>query len=232
MRIADGGRGLRLLDAGCGTGASTAALLEAAPHAEIVAIDASAGMLAEARTKSWPDTVEFVHSPRRGDRRRRGARPVRRHPGRLLLRNLADPDAQLRRFRELLRPGGTLAVHEYFGARFPCGQGDLECGGAGGSSSRRAGGRTHDSTPVPSPVAQREHLRRRQGLPAPARRSGFTGVHSETHARLAARDIVHHVLGGRTAMIDPRRVSHPAPAGAAACQRPAQHPARGGRRRR
>ena len=35
MRIPDGGRGLRLLDAGCGTGASTAALLEAAQHAQI-----------------------------------------------------------------------------------------------------------------------------------------------------------------------------------------------------
>ena len=41
----DDGRGLRLLDAGCGTGASTAALLAAAPEAEIVAVDASAGML-------------------------------------------------------------------------------------------------------------------------------------------------------------------------------------------
>jgi ubiquinone/menaquinone biosynthesis C-methylase UbiE len=40
LRIPNGGRGLRLLDAGCGTGASTAALLEAAPHAEIVAVDA------------------------------------------------------------------------------------------------------------------------------------------------------------------------------------------------
>jgi ubiquinone/menaquinone biosynthesis C-methylase UbiE len=30
-----------------------------------------------------------------------------------LLRNVADPDRQLRVFRELLRPGGTLAVHEY-----------------------------------------------------------------------------------------------------------------------
>ena len=42
MRLPGDGRGLRLLDAGCGTGASTAALLTAAPHAEIVAIDASA----------------------------------------------------------------------------------------------------------------------------------------------------------------------------------------------
>jgi ubiquinone/menaquinone biosynthesis C-methylase UbiE len=37
----DGGRGLRLLDLGCGTGASTAALLEVAPEAEIIAVDAS-----------------------------------------------------------------------------------------------------------------------------------------------------------------------------------------------
>ena len=48
MRIPNRGRGLRLLDAGCGTGASTVALLAAAPEAEIVAVDASAGMLAEA----------------------------------------------------------------------------------------------------------------------------------------------------------------------------------------
>jgi ubiquinone/menaquinone biosynthesis C-methylase UbiE len=30
-----------------------------------------------------------------------------------LLRNLTDPDAQLQAFRMLLRPGATLAVHEY-----------------------------------------------------------------------------------------------------------------------
>ena len=52
MRIPDGGRGLRLLDAGCGTGASTAALLAAAPEADIVAVDASAGMLSQATAKS------------------------------------------------------------------------------------------------------------------------------------------------------------------------------------
>jgi ubiquinone/menaquinone biosynthesis C-methylase UbiE len=62
MRLANGGKGLRLLDAGCGTGASTAALLSVAPDAEIVAVDASAGMLAEAAAKRWPETVRFVHS--------------------------------------------------------------------------------------------------------------------------------------------------------------------------
>ena len=66
MRIPGGGRGMRLLDAGCGTGASTAALLQAAPHAEIVAVDASAGMLEQAASKSWPATVRFVHTPIEG----------------------------------------------------------------------------------------------------------------------------------------------------------------------
>ena len=50
MRLGNGGKGLRLLDAGCGTGASTAALLSVAPQAEIVAVDASSGMLDEAGT--------------------------------------------------------------------------------------------------------------------------------------------------------------------------------------
>ena len=66
MRLPGGGRGLRLLDAGCGTGASTAALLEAAPHAEIIAVDASAGMLAQAEGKAWPGSVRFVHTPIEG----------------------------------------------------------------------------------------------------------------------------------------------------------------------
>ena len=104
MRIPDGGRGLRLLDAGCGTGASTAALLQAAPYAEIIAVDASAGMLEQAAAKSWPDSVRFVHTRSR-HWATPGARPVDGILAAYLLRNLADPDAQLRRFRELLRPG-------------------------------------------------------------------------------------------------------------------------------
>ena len=61
MGLPEGGRGARLLDAGCGTGASTAALLAAAPEAEIVAVDASGEMLTAARTKVWPSSVRFVH---------------------------------------------------------------------------------------------------------------------------------------------------------------------------
>ncbi|VEG43379.1 methylase involved in ubiquinone/menaquinone biosynthesis [Mycolicibacterium flavescens] len=113
MRLPDDGRGLRLLDAGCGTGASTAALLSVAPHAEIVGVDGSEGMLAEARAKQWPDSVRFVHS-RIEDLAAAGVSgPFDGIFAAYLIRNLPDPDAQLREFRTLLRPGATLAVHEY-----------------------------------------------------------------------------------------------------------------------
>jgi ubiquinone/menaquinone biosynthesis C-methylase UbiE len=113
MRIPDEGRGLRLLDAGCGTGASTAALLAAAPNAEIVAVDASARMLDAARAKRWPPSVRFEHG-RIEDLAGLGIDgPFDAILAAYLVRNLADPDSQLRRFRALLRPGATLAVHEY-----------------------------------------------------------------------------------------------------------------------
>jgi ubiquinone/menaquinone biosynthesis C-methylase UbiE len=113
MRIPNRGRGLRLLDAGCGTGASTAALLAAAPDAQIVAIDASKRMLDEARAKRWPSSVRFEHT-RVEDLAEVGIEgPFDGILAAYLVRNLDDPDAQLRRFRALLRPGATLAVHEY-----------------------------------------------------------------------------------------------------------------------
>ncbi|MHA7651390.1 class I SAM-dependent methyltransferase [Mycobacterium sp. ML4] len=113
MGLPDNGRGLRLLDAGCGTGASTAALLAEAPEAEIVAVDASRGMLAAARAKPWPPSVRFVHTPieELGEHGITG--PFDGILAAYLLRNLADPDRQLQAFRDLLRPGGRLAVHEY-----------------------------------------------------------------------------------------------------------------------
>ena len=113
MKIPGSGRGLRLLDAGCGTGASTAALLEAAPEAEIIAVDASEGMLEAARAKTWPDTVSFFHG-RIEDLADLGIDgPFDGILAAYLVRNLPDPAAQLHRFYELLRPGATLAVHEY-----------------------------------------------------------------------------------------------------------------------
>lgn len=108
------GDGLHLLDAGCGTGASTAALLATAPRARITAVDASSEMLAHARRKPWPKTVRFVRA------RIEELAGTEEHSGPFdgilaayLIRNLDDPDAQLRAFRGMLRPGGRLAVHEY-----------------------------------------------------------------------------------------------------------------------
>jgi ubiquinone/menaquinone biosynthesis C-methylase UbiE len=113
MRLPGRGRGRRLLDAGCGTGASTAALLAVAPEAEIVAVDAARGMLDAARQKEWPPSVRFVHARVEELDRHGVTGPFDGILAAYLLRNLADPAGQLRAFRSLLRPGGTLAVHEY-----------------------------------------------------------------------------------------------------------------------
>ncbi|MCP3804778.1 class I SAM-dependent methyltransferase [Allokutzneria sp. A3M-2-11 16] len=110
MGIPARGRGQRLLDLGCGTGASTAALLRAAPEAEIVAVDGSAGMLARAKEKDWPPTVSFVHS-RVEDLKIDGS-----FDGifaAYLVRNLPDIDGGLRTIRKLLRPGAPFVAHEY-----------------------------------------------------------------------------------------------------------------------
>ncbi|OBH03297.1 MULTISPECIES: trans-aconitate 2-methyltransferase [unclassified Mycobacterium] len=113
MRLPGRGRGLRLLDAGCGTGASTAALLAAAPEAQIVAVDAADGMLDAARAKAWPPSVRFVHARVEELDECGVTGPFDGILAAYLVRNLADPDRQLRAFRALLRPGGTLALHEY-----------------------------------------------------------------------------------------------------------------------
>ncbi|MCM2580526.1 class I SAM-dependent methyltransferase [Streptomyces meridianus] len=108
-----GGAGLRLLDAGCGTGSSTAALLSVAPAASITAIDASAGMLRQAAAKPWPEGVTFVHSPVEELAAAGVHGPFDAVFCAYLLRNVADPDAVLRSLRQLLVPGGVLAVHDY-----------------------------------------------------------------------------------------------------------------------
>lgn len=193
MRIPGGGRGLRLLDAGCGTGASTAALLQAAPHAEIVAVDASAGMLAQAEAKAWPSSVRFVHTPIEGLAEAGVDGPFDGILAAYLMRNLADPDAQLRRFRELLAPGATLAVHEYSVRDSAPARAiwNAVCWGVIIPLGRR---QTGDSTLY-------RHLWRSvntfDGAAAFQRRmvaAGFTGVHSETMSGWQ-RNIVHTFLG-------------------------------------
>ncbi|MEC3982486.1 class I SAM-dependent methyltransferase [Amycolatopsis sp. H20-H5] len=113
LELPSGGAGLHLLDAGCGTGASTASLLAVAPHARITAIDASGAMLEQARRKNWPDTVKFVHTRVEDLDTANVHGPFDGILAAYLLRNLTDPDGVLRALRALLSPRGRIAVHEY-----------------------------------------------------------------------------------------------------------------------
>jgi ubiquinone/menaquinone biosynthesis C-methylase UbiE len=113
MQLPGDGAGLHLLDLGCGTGASTLALLAAAPKARITAVDGSAGMLAKARQADWPAQVSFVHA-RAEELTDAGVHgPFDGIFAAYLVRNLPDPDPVLVKLSELLVPGAPLAVHDY-----------------------------------------------------------------------------------------------------------------------
>lgn len=114
------GRGPLLWDLGCGSGLSTRALLAAVPGTRVIGLDASAGMLAEARAKTWPDGVRFVEGDAGAlaDQATCPAVLTEDPDGVLaayLFRNLPPElrDPTLRALRERLRPGGRLVVHEY-----------------------------------------------------------------------------------------------------------------------
>ncbi|MGW8887562.1 class I SAM-dependent methyltransferase [Streptomyces sp. NPDC055749] len=113
LALPNAGAGLRVLDLGCGTGASTAALLRAAPQAEITAIDASAGMLEQARSKRWPPNVRFLHLPVEELAAAGVGNRFDAVFAAYLFRNVSDPDAILDSVLGLLTPGGRLAIHEY-----------------------------------------------------------------------------------------------------------------------
>lgn len=104
-----------IVDLGCGSGASTRALLDAfGAGVRIIGVDASPGMLAEARAKQWPASVTFQQG-------RAGALgdvldgPVDGVLACYLFRNVpADArDAALRDTHDHLAPGGALVAQDY-----------------------------------------------------------------------------------------------------------------------
>jgi ubiquinone/menaquinone biosynthesis C-methylase UbiE len=150
-------------------------------------------MLEQAAAKAWPESVRFVHTPIEGLADAGVQGPFDGIFAAYLLRNLADPNAQLRRFRELLHPGATLAVHEYSVRDSKAAQAiwNAVCWGIIIPAGWR---QTGDSTLY-------RHLWRSVGSFDGAaefqRRlvaAGFSGVHSETMPGWQ-RNIVHTFLG-------------------------------------
>ena len=112
---------IQLLDLGCGSGASTRAVLEAAQAAglrfAVVGADASAGMLDQARAKSWPASVRFevgLAEELVGSHEWLGFDdPIQGVFAAYLFRNVAERDKLLAGLFDLLANGGVLVVQEY-----------------------------------------------------------------------------------------------------------------------
>ena len=114
------GRTAVLLDLGCGSGASTRAVLDAwaaagKPSAglAVTGVDASAGMVAQARSKSWPDGVDLVVSDAASYLRGLADASVDGVLGAYLLRNVPDRQALVDEVARVLRPGAAFVLHDY-----------------------------------------------------------------------------------------------------------------------
>jgi trans-aconitate 2-methyltransferase len=109
--------GERVLDAGCGTGRVTAALLARLPAGRVVALDASPSMLAQARARLGEERVEYVEADL--------GRPLPIGPVDAVFSTatfhwVPDHDALFAHLAAVLRPGGQLVA---------------QCGGEGNIAS-------------------------------------------------------------------------------------------------
>ncbi|SDS47112.1 Ubiquinone/menaquinone biosynthesis C-methylase UbiE [Nocardioides scoriae] len=118
------GRPVRVADLGCGSGASTRALERALVAAgldyEIIGVDGSAGMLEQARRKSWQGQVHFAQDdaeqldPSTWDRAHLAGDGVLDGVfAAYLVRNVDRRDELLAGIVRLLVPGGAVVIHEY-----------------------------------------------------------------------------------------------------------------------
>jgi len=96
----------RILDIGCGPGNSTNVLKTRWPRAAITGLDSSNAMIAEAQAK-YP-TIEWVCADASGDLTRLGAFDV--VFSNAAIQWMPDHERLLRRFFNMLNPGGVLAV--------------------------------------------------------------------------------------------------------------------------
>ena len=96
----------RVLDAGCGTGRVTAALVERLPAGEVVAVDGSPAMVAETRARLG-DRVEAVVADLT---QLELAAPVDAILSTATFHWIADHDTLFARLLDVLRPGGRLVA--------------------------------------------------------------------------------------------------------------------------
>lgn len=103
----------RILDLCCGTGLSTQALMKTYPDAAITALDASPGMLEQARGKGALANVRYVLGDATDPAAAGAAGPFDAIFMAYGIRNVPDADRCLANLRALLVPGGRVAFHEY-----------------------------------------------------------------------------------------------------------------------
>jgi SAM-dependent methyltransferase len=101
--------GMRVLDAGCGTGALEARLVQRHPDVEVVAVDASPAMLARARQRPWPVSPRFV-AENIDDFLTKEKRQFDRVVSVNLIWALADPRRTIEHMADCLAQGGRM-VH-------------------------------------------------------------------------------------------------------------------------
>lgn len=118
--VAELGSTATVLDLGCGSGASTQAIVNSwsarGGHLEdlcVTGVDASAGMVAQAVTKTWPTQVTFTVSDAVAWLEGHGDGTVDAVMAAYLLRNVENRDELLAQITRVLRPGGVTVIHEY-----------------------------------------------------------------------------------------------------------------------
>lgn len=111
----------RVLDAGCGTGKVTAALLARLPRGEVIALDGSPSMIARARERLGNDRAAFVVADLQQPLPL--AEPVDAVLSTATFHWVLDHDALFRNLAGVMRPGAQLAA---------------QCGGAGNIASVEA----------------------------------------------------------------------------------------------
>jgi SAM-dependent methyltransferase len=97
------------LDLGCGTGALSAAILEACAPAGLTGIDPSAGFVATARARIVDARARFEQGDGQALLMVDGTLDVA--VSGLVLNFVPDPGAMLREMRRVARPGGTVALY-------------------------------------------------------------------------------------------------------------------------